>query len=77
MEDSHGVYVPPSIQKECLMFLPVNNCHFQNDTLDGKHEFHGTVQIVYQNSTNPLESKTLKIERNQNKTVDLNSFPAK
>ena len=53
------------------------HCDFQNDTPDGKHEFHGTLQIVYQNSANRLESKSLKIERNQNKTVDLNSFPAK
>ena len=77
MEDSDGVYVPPSIEKECGIYFAVNNCGFQNDTPDGKHDFHGTVQIIYQNSTNPLESKYLKIERNQNKTVDLNPFPAK
>ena len=52
----------------------IDNCDFQNDTPDGKHEFPGTVS---QNSTNPLKSKSLKIERNQNKTVDLNPFPAK
>ena len=77
MEDSDGVYVPTSIQKECPIYFVVDNCDFQNDTPDGKHEFHGTVQIVYQNSTNPLESKSLKIERNQNKAVDLNPFSAK
>ena len=76
LEDSDGVYVPPSIQKECPIF-PVDNCDFQNDTPDGIHEFHGTVQIVYQNSTNPIETKTLKIELNQSRTVDLNPFPAK
>ena len=77
MEDSDGVYVPPSIQKECPIYFGVDNCDFQNDTPDGKHEFHGTVRIVYQNSTNLLKSKSLKIERNQNKAADLNLFPAK
>ena len=67
-EGSHGVYLPTSIQKECAIYFAVDNCGFQNDTPDGKHEFHGTVQIIYQNSTNLLESKFLKIERNQNKT---------
>ena len=46
MEDSDGVYVPLSIQKECPFYFAVDNCDFQNDTPDGKHEFHGTVQIV-------------------------------
>ena len=68
------VNVPPSIQKECPIYFVIDNCDFQNDTPDGKHEFPGTVS---QNSTNPLKSKSLKIERNQNKTVDLNPFPAK
>ena len=77
MEDSDGVYVPPSIQKEYPIYFGVDNCDFQKDTPDGKHEFHGTVQIVYQNSTNLLKSKSLKIERNQNKAADLNLFPAK
>ena len=77
MEDSGGVYVPPSIQKECPIYFTPDNRDFQNRTPDRKHEFHGTVQIVYQNSTNPLESKYLKIECNQNKTVDLNPSPDK
>ena len=70
-------YVPPSVQKECPIYFAVNNCDFQNNTPDGKYEFHDTIQIVCQNSTNPLESKPLKIEWNQNKAVDLNPFPAK
>ena len=56
MEDSGGVHVPSSIQKECPIYFDVDNCDFQNNTPDGKHEFYGTVQIVYQNSTNPLKS---------------------
>ena len=77
MEDSDGVYVPPSVQKGCPTYFAVGNCDFQNDTPDGKDEFRGTVQIVYQNSINPLESKSLKIEHNKNRTVDLNPFPAR
>ena len=77
MKDSDGIYVPPSIQKECPIYFAVDNCDFQNDTPDRKYEFHGTVQIVSQHCTNPLESKSLKIERNQNKNVDLNQLPAK
>ena len=71
MEDIDGVYLPPSIQKKCPIYFAVDNCNFQNDTPDG------TVQVVYQNSTNPLESKSLKVERNENNIVDLNPFPAK
>ena len=64
--------------KKIVQFIfAINKCNFENDTPDRKHEFHGTIQIVYQNSTNPLESKSLKIERNLNKRVDLNPFPAK
>ena len=40
MEDSGGVYVPSSIQKECPIYFAVDNCDFQNDTPDGKHEKH-------------------------------------
>ena len=47
MEGSDGVYVPPSIQKEYPIYFGVDNCDFQSDTPDGKHEFPGTVQIVY------------------------------
>ena len=42
-EGSDEVYVPTSIQKECAIYFAVDNCGFQNDTPDGKHEFHGTV----------------------------------
>ena len=77
MEDSDGVYVPPSIQKEYPIYFGVDNCDFQKDTPDGKHEFHGTVQIVYQNSNNPLESKSLKIERKPNKTTEEIPIPCK
>ena len=77
MEDSDGVYVPPSTQKECPIYFAVENCDFTNKLLDGKHGFHGTIQMVCQNSTNPLESKSLKVELNQNKTVDLNPFSAR
>ena len=49
----------------------------KNDTPYGKHEFHGTVQIVYQNSNNPLESKSLKIERKPNKTTEEIPIPCK
>ena len=77
MEESDSVYVPPSIKKECLIYFAVDKCDFQSDTPDEKHEFYGTVQIVYQISTNPLESKFLKIVRNQNKAIDLNPFAAK
>ena len=46
MKDSAGVYVSPSIQKECPIYFAVDNCDFQNDIPDGKHGFHGTVQTV-------------------------------
>ena len=62
--------------KKSVQFILPLTTDFQNGTPDGKHEFHGSVQTVNQNSTSLLESKSLKIERKQN-TVDLNLFPAK
>ena len=36
MEDSDGVYVPLSVQKECPIYFAIDNRDFP----DGKHEFH-------------------------------------
>ena len=41
MKDSDGVYVPPSIQKECPIYFAINNPDFP----DEKHEFHGQLKL--------------------------------
>jgi len=48
MSETNGVYVPHLIQEGEPVYFAIDNCDFKNDTADGKNEFHGTAQIVFQ-----------------------------
>ena len=54
----------------------LDNCNFKIDTGDGKNEFHGTAQIVYQQSSANVVSEKLMIDRNQNRSLNYDPFPA-
>ena len=58
--ENNGVYVPPSIQAGLPAYFVVDNCNFKTDTANGKNEFHGTAQIVYQQSSAVLSPKSYK-----------------
>ena len=57
---NNGVYVPLSIPVGLPVYFAVDNCDFKNDIADGKNEFHGTAQIVYQQSSAVLSPKSYK-----------------
>ena len=75
MEENNGVYVPPQIMPGSPVYFAVDNCDFRNDTPDGKNEFHGTAQIVYQQSSNVSAPSKLKVERNQKRALSKDTFP--
>ena len=72
----NGVYVPQTIQAGLPVYFAVDNCDIKNDTADGKNEFHGTAQIVYQQSSANVVSKKLQIDHNQNRSLNYDPFPA-
>ena len=48
MRSTHGVYIPPSLQKDRFIFFAIDNSDFAEDTPDGKHTLHATATAVYQ-----------------------------
>ena len=74
--ENNGVYVPPSIQAGLPAYFVVDNCNFKTDTANGKNEFHGTAQIVYQQSSANVVSEKLQIDHNQNRSLNYDPFPA-
>ena len=76
MTESNSVYVPPCIQQGRPVYTTIDNCDFKNDTLDRRNEFHGTVQnIIYQKSNPGSTSNKLKIERGISRSLNSNPFP--
>ena len=73
---NNSVYVPPYIQAGLPVYFAVGNCDFKNDTADGKNDFHGIVQIVYQQSSANVVFEKLQIDRNQNRSLNYDPFPA-
>ena len=69
-------YVLPSIQAGLPVYFAVDNCDFKNGKADGNNEFHGTAQIVYQQSSANVVSDILQVDRNQNRSLNYDPFPA-
>ena len=67
---NNGVYVPHTILKYKAIHFAIDNTDFHNDTPDGKGEFHGTGQILFQKADS--KAKTLekfKITRSNKTTM--------
>jgi len=47
-KSNDGVYIPESIIRNSCLHFAIDNIDFRNDTADGKNEFHGTTQVVFQ-----------------------------
>ena len=75
MSENDGKYIPPPIHPGSPVYFAVDNCDFKNDTPDGKHEFHGTAQIVYQASIENTVPSKLQIERKYNRSLNYDPFP--
>ena len=63
-EKNNEIYVPPNIFEGIPIHFAIGNTDFSNDTPDGKHEFHGTGQVVFQ-KRQEMEREHLKIERSK------------
>ena len=64
MDENKGCYMPPEINIKSgeRPFFAIDNSDFENDTPDGKGEFHGTGMIVCQRFTEKCQTPLL-IER--------------
>ena len=72
MDKNEGVFLPSNICKGSPIQFAIDNKDFANDTLDGKREFHGTGQVVFQK--NNKGQVIIKIERSNKKTFKSNIF---
>ena len=61
-QKNSGVYVPPNIKYGTPLHFAIDNTDFRNDTPNGKDEFHGTGQILFQKRASTQISK-LRIPR--------------
>lgn len=66
MDENNGCYVPPMIDMNSgeHPFFAIDNTDFENDTPDGKGEFHGTGMIVCQRFSGTIQ-KPLQFERSK------------
>lgn len=89
MESSNVTYISPGIQHGNRLHLTIDNVDFHNNTFDGKNEFQGTSQAVFQksaivvpkliiNRTDSLKPSeyTLKIEVKDKLSLQGESFPS-
>ena len=54
---SEGVYIPDNLtQNSCLHFV-IDNIDFENNTTNGKAEFHGTTTVIFQKKTKSKRKK--------------------
>ena len=74
MKDNNGTYIPPTIRKSSPVYFAIDNIDFRNDTPDGKNEFHGIGQVVYQQSIDEHHQSALKISREHTKSFKHNPF---
>ena len=47
-KSNDGVYIPERIIRNSCLHFAIDNIDFRNDTADGKNEFHGTTQVLFQ-----------------------------
>ena len=62
MDANNGSFIPPSIVMGIRPFFAIDNSDFDNDTPDGKNEFHGTGMVICQEMSE-TESPTFHIDR--------------
>ena len=75
IRDNDGVFIPPTVTKGTRIHFAIDNTDFHNDTPDGKLEFHGTGQILFQKRSNQEKDTKLKIERSSSSTIMFKQNP--
>ena len=55
MTNNNNIYLPPTLNQNTPLHFGIDNIDFKNDTPDGKAEFHGTTQVVFQKCSNEIE----------------------
>ena len=74
MKGNNGTYIPPTIRKGSPVYFAVDNIDFRNDTPDGKNEFHGIGQVVYQQAIDEHDQSPLNISREHTKSFKHDPF---
>ena len=69
IEENNGVFIPPTVESGTRMHFAIDNTDFHNDTPNGKLEFHGTGQILFQKQNEHQNETTLTIERSSRSTI--------
>ena len=77
MLENNGLYLPPNLKKDVPIHFAIDNSDFENDTPDGKNEFHGTVMVAFQKCQNE-SAHELQINRSKarNLQFDKNLYEA-
>ena len=73
IQQNNGVYVPPTIKKGMRVHFAIDNTDFRNDTPDGRLEFHGTGQVIFQKQNDVTSNLT--IERSSSGSMKYHQKP--
>ena len=60
IDNNNGVFVLPKIIYNAPLHFAIDNVNFSNDTPDGKNEFHGVGQVVFQKLNGKKETEKSK-----------------
>ena len=54
---NEGVYIPDNLTQNSCLHFAIDNIDFENDTANGKGEFHGTTTVIFQKKTKSKRKK--------------------
>ena len=65
-----GTYIPRRLQKGTLVHFAVDNIDFQEDTVDGRNTFHGTITVAFQpGKTHTATSPILEVDSTKSESL--------
>ena len=69
-----GVFVSPNINYNTPLHFAIDNVDFSNNTPDGKNEFHGVGQVVFQKSNAKKKTEKTKLTIEVANKIIFNKF---
>ena len=54
---NEGVYIPDNLTQNSCLHFAIDNIDFENDTANGKGEFHGTTTVIFQKKNKTKKKK--------------------